>query len=380
VRHIAPALADAGWDVVVYGRSGVTLDTAQADDRIVSRITRGIESRSLSTLTYGLTAVLDVVFRRVDVALVMNVANGYWLPLLRLGGIPVAVNVDGIEWERAKWGRLAKLVFLWGAKLTALTANELISDAVAIADYWKKKFGRSSVFIPYGAEEVEPLPVPLGLEHRRYVLVVARFVPENTIVEFFQAVSSFADERDVVIVGSSGYGGELDAMAKRLAEQHRRVRWLGHVADDALLYALWQHAGVYFHGHSVGGTNPALVQAMALGAPILALDTVYNREVLGAGHQHFVQADGSAIAGEWGGRTATTRGGRSARATRRFCEACWGPLGDLDTAGDAEGLPCQDPQSPPRSRGRRGRQPHGATCVIRECTDPGSCVGRCRAR
>jgi glycosyltransferase involved in cell wall biosynthesis len=128
------------------------------------------------------------------------------------------------------------------------------------------------------------------------VLVVARFVPENTIVEFFRAVSSFADERDVVIVGSSGYGGELDAMAKRLAEQHRRVRWLGHVADDALLYALWQHAGVYFHGHSVGGTNPALVQAMALGAPILALDTVYNREVLGPEHQHFVPADSGAIA------------------------------------------------------------------------------------
>jgi glycosyltransferase involved in cell wall biosynthesis len=296
VRHIAPALADAGWDVVVYGRAGVALDATQADGRIVSRITRGIESRSLSTLTYGLSAVLDVLLRRVDVALVMNVANGYWLPLLRLGGIPAAVNVDGIEWERAKWGRLARLVFLWGAKLTALTANELISDAVAIADYWNKKFGRSSVFIPYGAEEVEPLPVPLGLERRQYVLVVARFVPENTIVEFFQAVSSFADERDVVIVGSSGYGGELDAMAKRLAEQHRRVRWLGHVADDALLYALWQHAGVYFHGHSVGGTNPALVQAMALGAPILALDTVYNREVLGAEHQHFVQADGGAIA------------------------------------------------------------------------------------
>lgn len=296
VRHIAPALADAGWDVVVYGRAGVSLDAAQADERIVSRITRGIESRSLSTLTYGLTAVLDVLFRRVDVALVMNVANGYWLPLLRLGGIPVAVNVDGIEWERAKWGRIAKLVFLCGAKLTALTANELISDAVAIADYWKEKFGRSSVFIPYGAEEVESFPVPLGLERRAYVLVVARFVPENTIVEFFQAVSSFADERDVVIVGSSGYGGELDAMAKRLAEQHRRVRWLGHVADDALLYALWQHAGVYFHGHSVGGTNPALVQAMALGAPTLALDTVYNREVLGAEHQHFVQADAGAIA------------------------------------------------------------------------------------
>jgi glycosyltransferase involved in cell wall biosynthesis len=98
-----------------------------------------------------------------------------------------------------------------------------------------------------------------------------------------------------VIVGSSGYGGELDQEAQRLADEHSRVQWLGHLSDDALLYALWQHAGVYFHGHSVGGTNPALVQAMALGAPIVALDTVYNREVLGPDHAGFVTPDAAAI-------------------------------------------------------------------------------------
>jgi glycosyltransferase involved in cell wall biosynthesis len=296
VRHIAPALADAGWDVVVYGRAGVALQDSQADTRVESRITRGIESRSLSTLSFGLTAVLDVLFRRrADVALVMNVANGYWLPLLKLGGIRTAVNVDGIEWERAKWGRLAKFVFLTGARFTARFATVLVSDAMAIVDYWKRTFGKTSTFIPYGAEEVESLPVPLGLGHRGYVLVVARFVPENTIAEFFQAVRELGNERDVVIVGSSGYGGELDQEAQRLADEHSRVQWLGHLSDDALLYALWQHAGVYFHGHSVGGTNPALVQAMALGAPIVALDTVYNREVLGPDHARFVTPNPAAI-------------------------------------------------------------------------------------
>ncbi|MDN3478910.1 glycosyltransferase [Curtobacterium sp. APC 4022] len=296
VRHIAPALVDAGWDVVVYGRSGVTLDEAQADTRVERRTTRGIESKSLSTLSFGLTAVLDALFHQVDVALVMNVANGFWLPLLRARGIPVAINVDGIEWERAKWGRLAKLVFLSGAHLSARSANVLIADAVAIVDYWRGRFGKTSTFIPYGAEETEMLPVPLGLVRRKYVLVVARFVPENTIEAFFEAVPILAENRDVVIVGSSGYGGDLDQKAQELADRHAHVRWLGHLSDDGLLYALWQHAGAYFHGHSVGGTNPALVQAMALGAPIVALDTVYNREVLGPDHTAFTSADGDHIA------------------------------------------------------------------------------------
>ena len=87
--------------------------------RITRRTTRGLESRSLSTLTYGLSAVLDTIRRRPDVALVMNCANGYWLPLLKLAGIPTVVNVDGIEWERAKWGRFAKAVFKTGARMTA---------------------------------------------------------------------------------------------------------------------------------------------------------------------------------------------------------------------------------------------------------------------
>ncbi|MUM33544.1 glycosyltransferase, partial [Mycolicibacterium sp. CBMA 361] len=131
--------------------------------------------------------------------------------------------------------------------------------------------------------------VPAGLSHREYVLVVTRFVPENTVAQFFEAVPAIAERYPVVIVGSSGYGGELDDTARRLSA-HPSVTWLGHVHDDSLLLALWQHTGLYFHGHSVGGTNPALVQAMAAGAPILARDTDYNREVLGSAGE-FVSDD-----------------------------------------------------------------------------------------
>ena len=112
VRRLVPSLADAGWDVTVYGRNGAQNDDPTRDPRVTVRQTRGIESKALSTLTYGFTSSVDAIVRGTDVALVMNVANGFWLPLLRLRGVRTVVNVDGIEWERAKWGKLARVVFL----------------------------------------------------------------------------------------------------------------------------------------------------------------------------------------------------------------------------------------------------------------------------
>lgn len=282
VRVLAPHLVDQGWDVTVYGHAGSTkLDDPQADNRVRSRVTPGLQSKSLSTLSYGLTSTVHAAWQRPDVALIMNVASGYWLPLLKARGVPTVVNVDGIEWERAKWGNLAKKTFRGGARLTALLATRLVFDAEAIGDRWSGEFNRSGYFIPYGGTEVPGLEPVESFATGSYALIVARFVPENTVAEFFEAARRISENWDVVIVGSTGHGGQFDCDAARLAEESSRIHWLGHVSDDLKLFALWQHAGVYFHGHSVGGTNPALVQAMACGAAIVARDTVYNREVLG---------------------------------------------------------------------------------------------------
>nr|WP_049786082.1 glycosyltransferase [Pseudarthrobacter phenanthrenivorans] len=281
VRKLAPFLAEQGWKVTVYGRKGATTPNDPTyDNRVISRFTHGLETKSLSTLTYGLTACLDAAWRKPDVALVMNVANGFWLPILWARGIPTLVNVDGIEWDRDKWGRLAKAIFHLGAKLTAIFGTRMVYDAEAIGARWRSEFGVEGDFIPYGGDPSPPLPLEPGLEHRKYILMVARFVPENTVPEFIEAAEVLAKDYHVVIVGSSGYGGELDERVKKLTDAYERIHWLGHVSDDQKLLALWQHAGAYFHGHSVGGTNPALVQAMAVGAPTVARDTVYNREVL----------------------------------------------------------------------------------------------------
>lgn len=295
VRRLAPYLADSGWNVAVYGRRGETRDDDPGLDKRIQRVvTRGANSKSLSTLSYGFWSAIDVWRRKPDVALIMNVANGFWLPLLKIRGVPTVVNVDGIEWDRAKWGALAKWVFKAGARMTAWFADEIIVDAVAIGERWHSDFGRRGTYIPYGGDDPADEPVEPGLEPGSYVLVVARFVPENSIGEFFDAAPAIAENHDVILVGSSGFGGELEQRAAQLALDHERIQWLGHVYDDRRLNALWMHAGAYFHGHSVGGTNPALVQAMACGAPVVARDTVYNREVLGADGV-FVKPEAGAI-------------------------------------------------------------------------------------
>lgn len=296
VRKIAPYLAEDGWVVRVYGRPGATRsDSSDIDSRVISTTTRGVNSTSLSTLTFGLTSAIHAFFHKPDVALVMNVANGYWLPLLKARGIPTVVNVDGIEWQREKWGKLAKAVFRWGAWMTAKFAGHLVFDAKAIESFWQREFGRGGTFIPYGGETSDALPLEPGLTSKSYALLVARFVPENSIIEFVEAAETISKAHDVVLVGSAPEGTPLHRRVADLAEGNDRVHWLGHVSDDRRLFALWQHAGAYFHGHSVGGTNPALVQAMTLGVSIVARDTVYNREVLGSAGM-FCEATPDAIA------------------------------------------------------------------------------------
>jgi glycosyltransferase involved in cell wall biosynthesis len=296
VRKLAPFLADSGWDVTVYGRPGaVDLDDDSRDPRIASVLTKGLETRSLSTLSHGLSAATHATFKAPDVALVMNVANGFFLPLLKARGIPTLVNVDGMEWERAKWGLAAKTMFKFGAKLTAKFADALVYDSERIADRWTDQFNRAGHYIPYGGDPSPRLIVEDGLTHRGYALMVARFVPENTVAEFFEAAEIIGRRYPVVIVGSAAHGGALEHAAALLAKSSSDVRMLGHVHDDNRLQSLWQHAGAYFHGHSVGGTNPALVQSMAVGAPAIALDTDFNREVL-ADAGRFVTADAAGIA------------------------------------------------------------------------------------
>jgi glycosyltransferase involved in cell wall biosynthesis len=284
VRHLAPYLVAAGHDVTVYCRTRSQKQRIWHAEGVRCIATPGHDSKSLSTLTFGMTATLDASFRDFDSILVLNIANGFWFPVLRAARTPFAVNTDGIEWERGKWSRAGRTAFRLGARLTARFANALICDSHAIGAIWKERFGRQSVYIPYGAPVLENIACErlhtIGLESKSYLLVVARLAPENNVELTLDALELLGDQAPrAVIVGSANFDSPIEARLKAMGAAGR-VLWLGHVDDQQLLTQLWGHCAVYIHGHSVGGTNPALLQALGAGAPTLALDTPFNAEVL----------------------------------------------------------------------------------------------------
>jgi glycosyltransferase involved in cell wall biosynthesis len=299
VRHLAPYLVRNGHEVTVYCRNRDDGRRSWSAEGVRCVATPGHDSKSLSTLTFGLTATLDAVFRRFDSILVLNIANGFWFPGLRLARTPFAVNTDGIEWERGKWSRLGRAVFRTGARMTARNADTLVCDSRAIGRIWNEQFGRDSTFIPYGAPVLETVARDRldaeGISDDEYLLVVARLVPENNVELVLDALELLGDRAPrAVIVGSANFESPIEARLQRMS-QAGRVRWLGHVHDQRLLAQLWAHSSVYVHGHSVGGTNPALLQALGAGAPALALDTQFNAEVLPYAEQLF-PAEAEALA------------------------------------------------------------------------------------
>jgi len=291
VRYLAPYLVQAGHDVTVYCRSRDRERRVWEVDGVRCIATRGRDSKSLSTPTFGLTSALDASVRRYDSVLVLNIANGFWCPLLRGARIPLAVNTDGIEWERGKWNRVGRGVFRAGAKATAVSANRLICDSRAIGAIWQDLFGRESSFIPYGAPILENVGreeiAAADLPEEPYLLVVARLVPENNVELTLDALDRLGDDAPAaVIVGGANFDSPIERRLKGLHEKGR-LHWMGHVSNQKLLAELWANSSVYVHGHSVGGTNPALLQALGAGAPTLALDTPFNREVIGHADQLF---------------------------------------------------------------------------------------------
>jgi glycosyltransferase involved in cell wall biosynthesis len=219
------------------------------------------------------------------VALVFNAANAPLLPAVRCARIPVAVHVDGLEWRRAKWGPTGRRYYLANERLSVLLADELISDAVGIQDYYRATYGADSVFLPYGAPILSGTDgarlAELDLVPEGYHLVVARIEPENHVDVILEGYRRSTATKPLVVVGSVPYPSDHERQVRDLAAADPRIRLLGGVWDQDLLNALYAGSASYLHGHSVGGTNPSLLRAMGAGANVIAWDVNFNREVLG---------------------------------------------------------------------------------------------------
>ncbi len=295
VEEVARRLVDRGHEVIVYTRGSSQRGSRYLGIRVVHL--PAVPQKQLETLSHTLLSTLHAtLLRPPDVAFVFNAANAPFLPLLRARRVPVALHMDGLEWKRAKWGKRGRAYYRWAEEFGVGQADALIADAPGIADYYDHQFGVPTELIRYGAP-IQDQPVlgaldGLGLDPGGYHLVVARFEPENHVLDIVRGYHHSASSRPLVVVGAAPYAADYTQEIQLIAESDRRIRLLGGVYDQDLLDALYFHANTYFHGHSVGGTNPSLLRAMGSGTAVIAYDVVFNREVLDDQGWYFTDSAG----------------------------------------------------------------------------------------
>jgi glycosyltransferase involved in cell wall biosynthesis len=251
-----------------------------------------LPTRHLDTPIHTFLSALDTIGRTFDAALIVNGANALFLPLLHLGGTPTALHVDGIERQRSKWGALGRAVYLLSERLACVIPDVLVTDADVIRDYYLERYGADSVPIAYGVDphipETRETLERLGIESRRYFLYVSRFEPENNPHRVAEAYAAAGGDLPLVMVGGAPYAERFIAGFRDGADP--RILFPGPIYGTGYRELL-SHALAYIHATEVGGTHPALVEAMGYGNCLLVNDTPENREVAGDSALYFRAAE-----------------------------------------------------------------------------------------
>ena len=241
-----------------------------------------LQSNGFQSVLYDIISILRSI-RNTDILLILGVSGCIVLPVVKIiSKKRVIVNIDGLEWKRAKWGRLAKLFLKFSEKLAVKYADVLITDNKIITDYVEIEYGVKSCLIAYGADHVckdeldDDLRVLFPFLLGDYAFKVCRIEPENNIHLILKAFIKLSN-RNLVIVGNwdnSSYGKKLKSEYSGL----ENIYLVDPIYNQKILNQIRSNCSVYIHGHSAGGTNPSLVEAMFLGLPVVAYDVEYNRE------------------------------------------------------------------------------------------------------
>lgn len=289
IEEIGARLVALGHEVVVFCR------TPEGQEKLATH--KGMElvhlpslpKRSLETLSHTALSVVNKALNDVDCAIVFNAANSPLLPVIRARRIPVATHVDGLEWRRGKWSGTGQTYYRVAEQLAVRWSDALIADAQGIADYYTEEFHAPTYKIAYGApilkDPTHEKLAPLGVESGKFHLCVARFEPENHVLEIVQGYVQSKAQYPLVVVGSAPYSGEYTQKVSDAADD--RVKLVGGLWDQDQLDQLYANSLTYLHGHSVGGTNPSLLRAGGAGAFTMAWDVDFNREVVGETGEYF---------------------------------------------------------------------------------------------
>jgi exopolysaccharide biosynthesis WecB/TagA/CpsF family protein len=295
-EQLGKRLVARGHQVTVYGRdSSVPRGTRTYLGMGIVRLPAP-RAKYFETVVNTLFAALHLLTQRYDIVYVCNSANVPAVMLLRLFGRRIVLNVDGLEWKRRKWSAVGRAYYRLCAWTAARLPVHVVTDALVIQSYYQEVYRRHTDYFPYGTD-LEPVAddgtlADLGLEPGRYVLYVSRLEPENNAHVVIEAYSRVSTDLPLAVVGDAPYSSEY--IASLHATNDPRVKFLGAIYGSGYKI-LRSHATAYVQATEVGGTHPALVEAMGFGNAILANEVPEHRETLADAGLYYEGADELAV-------------------------------------------------------------------------------------
>ncbi len=282
VKELSERLVKTGHHVRVYCHSSLFKKKPKQVNGIQLVYTPSIKSKIFSQLFNSFFSFIHACFSNSDVVLVVNSANGPFGILTKFLGKKTCINVDGLEWLRPKWKGLGSVYFRFSSKLATLFFDEIITDSVEMNNVYRHKFGKKSTVIAYGStmkvEKKSKILEKFNIKKKQYYLIVGRLIPDNNSKLIIEGFLKSNSNKSIVIVGDVPYNDDYANNIKLLSSN--KVIFTGYVNGKVDLTSLYKNCYGYIHGHEFGGTNPTMINALDLNCQILALDTIFNREML----------------------------------------------------------------------------------------------------
>lgn len=282
-EELSARLAARGHEVTVYTRTRYATPGLESWRGARIRVMPTVPTKYLDTVAHGFLSAVDAAFERYDAVLVCNAINAASSFLPRLSGrTRVVLNVDGLERNRRKWSAVGRLAYRFSERLSTILPDAVVSDARVIETYYRERYDFPTVFIPYGGD----LPFPegtgaldrLGLKPEGYVLYVSRLEPENNALAVVEAYRSVPGSTPLVVVGDAPYARSYIEKVRSAADA--RVLFPGAIYGEGYRQLL-SRAAVYVQATEIGGTHPALVEALGYGRVICYHASPENEEVAG---------------------------------------------------------------------------------------------------
>ena len=282
VKELAERLVKSGNKVTVYCHRKLFIEKPKKVNGVHLVYTPSVNSKVFSQLYNSFFSFIHVCFSKSDVVLVVNSANGPFGLLTKIFRKKTCINVDGLEWLRPKWKGLGSVYFRVASKLSTLFYDTIITDSFEMNKIYKKKFGKNSSVIAYGPTMIKSVRKQIlnkfSLKENDYYLIVGRLIPDNNSKLIIDGFLKSNSNKKIVIVGDVPYHDKYSQSVKNL--KNDRIILTGYVNDQKILSCLYKFCYGYIHGHEYGGTNPTMINALFFNCPIIALNTIFNREML----------------------------------------------------------------------------------------------------